>query len=521
MKTTVDDPAQTLDLSQGVKSQFIQTQAVRARYAVYGVALAVSISVWLIAIRAPLWLDETGSYWQISAGFSKIWSRQYISFPAYTYILWLSTKILGTSEIALRIPSVLAMLGAVYLLYLGARELFDRDTAMVAAVVFSLHPIVIFTSTGVRPYAFGALAVNAAILVLLRLRHSDSNWLAALFGFLAACIVYFHYLFAVILPAFVVCFFVLKRGDRKTVWRQFGVASAVFAVAFLPVIPGLRYLLSSPGTHVWEKSPSALDLIMTLAPNWLLPIFVVICFVAFLVAALRIRTQDSRIRFEPWRLVVCTSLVLTPILILYGISVGSSIHIFAFYHRLVAVPGIALCWALAMNRFRPPAMRVLFCLALAAAGACMYFSPHARQTHSLTWKYALEVAEKNAASDNAPVVICSEFIESIYVPMPPLNSAKESGFFSPLSYYKLTVPVVPLPLTLNDEAIRDGSQFLKEATRKHERFLALGAADRSYMTLDWLAQRTAGTYDVHELGIFDGIKVWEFDPRARVDDQRQ
>ena len=501
-------------------SKTLQSVGSRTRYALYAAVLAVSISLWLIAIRAPIWLDETGSYWQISGGFSRIWARQSLSFPAYSYILWLSTKILGTSETALRIPSVLAMLGAVYLLYIAAQELFDRDTAMVAAIVFSLHPIVIFTSTGVRPYAFGALAVNAAILTLLRLRHNDSNRLAALFGFFAACIVYFHYLFAVILPAFVVCFLVLKRGDRKTAWRQFGVASAVFAVAFLPVMPGLRYLFSAPGTHIWEKAPSALDLILTLAPNWLLPIFVGICFAAFLVAAARSRTDDSRTRFASWHLVVCAFLALTPILILYGISVGTSIHVFVFFHRLVAVPGIALCWALAMSRFRAPALRLLFCLTLAAASAYMYFNPHAKGTHSLTEKYALEVAEKNAAADNAPVVICSEFIESNHTEM-PVRLVKESGLFAPLSYYKLTVPVVPLPLALNDEAIRDGSRFLKEATRKHERFLALGAADRSFKTLDWLAQSTAGTYDVHELGIFDGIKVWEFEPRARIDDQRQ
>ncbi len=88
-------------------------------YAIYALALAASISVWFFAVRAPLWLDETYSYWLISSGFSGIWPRGSlsVSFPAYFYILWLSTKMIGTSEIALRIPSMLAMFGAVYLLY--------------------------------------------------------------------------------------------------------------------------------------------------------------------------------------------------------------------------------------------------------------------------------------------------------------------------------------------------------------------------------------------------------------------
>src|SRR5271165_1178150 len=204
----------------------------RVLYAIYGGALAVSISVWFIAIRAPLWLDETISVWQINAGFSGVPSRLGgLSFPAYSYILWFSTLILGKGEIALRIPEILAMLGAVYLLYLAARELFDRDVAIIAAVVFCLHPVVIFASIDVRPYAFGALAINAAILCLVHLRHNNSNWLAALFGVSAACIVYFHFLFAVILPALAISFFVVKSGDRKALWRQSGVALAAFALA--------------------------------------------------------------------------------------------------------------------------------------------------------------------------------------------------------------------------------------------------------------------------------------------------
>ena len=59
--------------------------------------------------------------------------------------------------------------------------------------------------------------------------------------------------------------------------------------------------------------------------------------------------------------------------------------------------------------------------------------------------------ENNASADNAPVIICSDFPEADYVPM-PMDSAKESRLFTQLSYYKLTVPVVPLPRALNEEA---------------------------------------------------------------------
>jgi 4-amino-4-deoxy-L-arabinose transferase-like glycosyltransferase len=485
-------------------------------YAIYALALGATISIWLIALRAPLWIDETGQYWQIYAGFSQIWPRHFmtLSSPEHAYILWLSTKLIGTSEAALRIPSTLAMLGAVYVLYLAARELFERDIAIIAAILFSLHPVVAFEAIDARPYAFGALVVNTSILVLLRLRHNDSEWLAALFGIAAACTVWFQYLFIVMLPALVLCFFVVKNCDRKTLWRQFGIAVAAFALAFLPVIPIMLFLFRTSKTHIVEPAPALLDLVRFLAPGSL---FVGVCItgcVAFLLRAARLQ-RYSLSRFEPSHLLICASLALIPSLLLYGVSVGTSVHPFLPpRHCLDAIPGIALCWAFVLSRFRSRILRLLFCLIFVTVTACTQFSSPLAKLHNPSWKDALQYAEKNASTDNAPVMICSEFPESDFVPM-PLDSPKSSKLFSPLSYYNVSVPVVPMPRELNGEAIRVGSSFLQEAAQKHERFLAL-ARRSSDKTLDWLTKNGAATHSVHQLGEHDGVVVLEFVPRQSV-----
>jgi hypothetical protein len=484
--------------------------------ALYGLALAGSISIWFIFVHAPLWLDEAGSYWQICAGFSKILSRQGdLSFPAYSYILWLSTKILGTSEIALRIPSIFAMLGAVYLLYLAARELFERDVAFIAVILFCLHPIVTFEAIDARPYAFAVLATNAAILIALRMRSNDSNWLAALFGLSAAWIVWFHFLFIVILPALVLCFAVVKTRDRKALRRQLGVALAAFTLAFLPVIPGLLSMFRTRQTHVYELAPKLVDLVRILAPGWLLPLICVAIPVALLVSAFATRQRDSQSHLEGRHILLCASLGLIPIFILYGVSVGTSIHLFKASHELVAVPGIALCWALVVSRFDSRIFRLLFCVLLLIATAFQSFNPPGASGRAYyTPKYALEFIQKNASVDNAPVLICSNYIESNYAAM-PLDSAKDSNYFAELSYYKLSVPVVPMPVALNAEAIRVGSQFLQEAARKHERFLAVGHKP-SYGTLDWLTRNAAPTHIVRKLFVSDEVTVLEFVPRTEV-----
>jgi len=485
----------------------------RLLYALYALALAVSISIWFLAIHANLWLDETGSYWVISRGFAKIWREQYISlgFPAYFYVLWLCSKILGTTPVALRIPSVVAMLAAAALLYLGARELFKRDVAIIAVVVFSLHRLIIAESVEIRPYAFATLATTLAIYLLLRLRRSNSSALAALFGLSAALIVYFHYLFAAILPAFVICFFVLKKGNRKALWRQFTIALAVFTAAFLPLIPSLRYLFRTSASHVYEAAPKFSDLFWTLASGWLSVAFIGAVFLALLIAAARPKQAAAPRPFETEKLLICASLGLIPILILYGISAATSIHMFAGRHRVVAIPGIALCWAFLVSRLRPSIVRLAFCVALVAMTAFeCYRAPAFRQPGD-SWKGALALAEKEASTDNAPVLVCSHFVESNYVPM-PLYAAKQSRYFAQLSYYKLTVPVVPLPQSLNSQAMQIGSQFLQHAAQNHERFFALGDPP-SYQTLDWLAQHASQNYSVRDLGILGQTRVLEFTPR--------
>jgi hypothetical protein len=493
------------------------------QYTIYALALAVAISTWFIVIRAPLWLDETVSMFLIKGGWAGILSRQvWPDAPAYSCLLWLWTKVMGTRELMLRISSVLPMLAAVYLLYRAARELFDRDVALIAAIVFCLHPIIIFAAIDVRPYAFAALAINATILALVHLRHNHSNWLAALFGFLAACIVEFQLLFAVILPALAVCFIASKIGDRKTLWRQLGIALVVFTLAFLPAIPRLQYMMHTSGTHVFSDAPMLLQLVSTITimagsvGGWFSMVprlggLVVVLVIFLLVAAAR-RRLDLRNHSDGWTVLLCTSLALVPILTLYVLSVGTSIHVFVPRYRLVAVPGIALCWALVVSWIDSRVLRLLFCTALVVVAACICFTAPSFQHHMYSWKIALAFVEKNASVDNAPVLICSDIPEADHMRMPVGTAIEETGILPPLSYYKLSVPVAPLPRTLNDEAIRAGSVFLQQQADR--RFLAMAFVE-SYGTLDWLAKAAGASDTVRELGVFDGVKVLEFVPRTQ------
>jgi hypothetical protein len=474
--------------------------------AIYAFALAASISLWFLAIRAPLWLDETVSMYLIQGGFSGIMSRQiWPDSPAYSCLLWLWTKAMGTGEITLRISSVLPMLAAVYLLYRTARALFRRDVAIIAALVFCLHPIVIFAAIDIRPYAFAVLALNAAILALVHLRHNDSNWLAVLLGLLTACAVDMQLLFGAILPAFALSLFALKGGDRKTLWRQLFVAFGAFALGFLPAFARLRYMLQTSTTHVFSETPKFSQLLSTVTIRALAIILVIFLLVAA-------RKHLLRPACDLDTALLCLSLALVPLGILYVLSVGTSVHVFVPRYRLVAVPGIALCWGVLVNKIDSRSLRLWLCVALVAVTACFSLGSKSAGVHQYTWKHALQFAQQNAAADDAPVLICSDLPEADYMRMPAGSAIETSGILPSLSYYKLTVPVIALPRSLNGEAMRVGSQWLQQAGNR--RFLAM-AFWQSYKTLDWLTKQAASTHDVHELGTFDAVKILEFVPRTQ------
>jgi hypothetical protein len=195
--------------------------------------------------------------------------------------------------------------------------------------------------------------------------------------------------------------------------------------------------------------------------------------------------------------------------------VGTSIHVFVPRYRLVAVPGIALCWALVASWINSRALRLLACTTILAVTAAIHLTTPLLRQHQYSWKYALDLVEKNASVDHAPVLICSDIPEADHMAMPVGPAILESGILPPLSYYPLSVPVTPLPRSLNDVAMRDGSRFLQEAAERHQRFLAMAFA-QSYDTLDWLKETGAGKFDVHELGQWDGVKVMEFVPHGRL-----
>ena len=473
-----------------------------------GLAVVAALSVWFLAIRAPLWLDETGSYWNIAGGFRQIWARsiKLNSFPAYYYILWLTNLMFGSKEIVLRIPSVLAMGATTYVVYRCGRELFSREVALIAAVLFILDRRIVFEAIDVRPYGFALLMTSLAIFSFMRWSKTNRPLDAALFGTACAWIFYFHYLFGCIVVAFAICY-VIERGRSAWVeWRQLAIASGCFVLLMLPVCARLWYLHQTRNTHVFAAAPAFRSLLRALAPGVVPFVFLGVGIIAVAAQKLSKPNLDSLRGFF-----VCATLAFVPAVILYGITLATPLHVFVERYEAVAVPGIALSWAWILTLVDSRPLRLLCCAALVTWGAYGYYTSPRAGLHGFTWKYPLEFADANAARDGAPLLICSDLPEADFQSM-PIGPASESVLFSPLSYYKIRARVVPMPRTLNEQARLIGRNVSSQAALHHERFLAIGFRP-SYPTLRWLEGVTSASHTARVVGSFDGIQVVEFDPQ--------
>ena len=477
--------------------------------AAYGVALAACISVWFLAVRAPLWTDETLSYWQIAGGFRQIWSRsiQGNSFAAYAYILWLTNTLFGSRGIVLRIPSILAMLAAVYVFYRCARELFDWDVALIATVCFILPRGIAFAAIDVRPYSFALLVTNLTIFLFLRWMKTGQTGYAALMGIAAAGIFYFHYLFSTILVALAVSYLLTRAPSLRTDLRQISIALGCFAIVLLPVLPRLRYIYQTRATHSFADAPQWKSVVDVLNPGTGQLLVLAGALLLAIVARQLLIPQRELLG----KLLLCASLALVPIFCLYAVSVTTSVHVFIPRYLLVATPGIALCWGWLCSLIDSRALRSLFCFAFVALCVGQAYSSPISRRHEESWKESLAFADANAANDHAPLLMCSPLIEADFQPMPAV--ASQSVLYAPLSYYKVSAPVVPLPRTLNAEAERQAAQFLLKAAPEHTRFLVL-APWPSLRIVDLLTYDSQATYTPRVLGKFDEIWVVEFVPNS-------
>ncbi|ADZ69753.1 glycosyltransferase family 39 protein [Polymorphum gilvum] len=144
--------------------------------------------------RTSLWYDEAVSWSQSSLPFgamvAAVAGDNYP--PLHNILLWAAIRLFGDGEVVLRLPSALASILAVWLLYRLGRSLFGPATGLLAAFLLALSPFQVWYAGEARMYALFAacgLAFLWAAAEALRRPCRRAFWLATL---AAALFLYCH-----------------------------------------------------------------------------------------------------------------------------------------------------------------------------------------------------------------------------------------------------------------------------------------------------------------------------------------
>jgi len=234
-----------------------------------GAILVLGVAIRFFNLgRRSLWLDEIiSSHATHIDSFPALiaWVKADVDqAPAFATVTWL-LRGLGDGEVAMRLPSAVAGVLTIFAVFLLTKRLFDSRTALIAALVTTILPFMVWYSQEARSYALLMLATTLQMLFVYRARRQGRlvDW--AGFTVFTIFSVYSHYLALASTAAaytYLLIGVVSDAMNSKAVAPQAARAAASVAVvtlAYLPWVHALSAFLRSSnhglaryaGPHAW------------------------------------------------------------------------------------------------------------------------------------------------------------------------------------------------------------------------------------------------------------------------------
>src|SRR3989344_8667485 len=144
--------------------------------------LLVGLILRLINLNQSLWLDEA-----INAVFVRSLDLKSLIFnyslsdfhpPLYHILMKGWVVLFGSSEIALRMPSVILGVASIYVIYKIAKKLFDEKTALISATLLATAPLHIYYSQEARMYMLASFFTIVSVYFFISVFVEDKlrNW---------------------------------------------------------------------------------------------------------------------------------------------------------------------------------------------------------------------------------------------------------------------------------------------------------------------------------------------------------
>lgn len=287
-----------------------------------------------------LWLDEVSNLNWVIHSFQYITEKSLTdpNGPVYQYIYKVWIEVFGISEFSIRmLPNIIASMIVWPLFYTG-RELFDRKTAYLTLVLFTLSTVFISYAQEARSYTLVALLSMYSfyyfIRVIKRGRFSDAVWYT-----LFNIILFFTHLTAVLILS--AQFFATLLYIR-TAFRRIAL---LYGGMFISVVLLAVWLLNNSffggNESTWYAVPELGDITKMLSIYLNKKQVLHILYIALAIYLLRLVLDKQRAELKNKELMLVLFWGVLPILVMFVASVYYNPRFIPRY-MLIAVPGLLL-----------------------------------------------------------------------------------------------------------------------------------------------------------------------------------
>ena len=344
------------------------------------VPAAVSGVLGIYQLGAPsLWIDEALTAWAIDQSYRDLLHE--IQFGHFALVkTW--AELAGTSEVALRLPSVVGGVVAVLLMYGLARTMFDERIGFVAALLLALNPFVVMWSQQARAYSIVVALVIAATWLLLRALEKNGLHAWAAYVVVLICLIFWQTFSALVfLPAHVL------MGWRSWGARISWCIAAAYSVPWFMHI-GNRHELELPTS--WIQEPTVGDVVQALTQlSGALGIGLALAIVGMAFA-------------ERYRALLGTWALLPLVLSLVASLIDP---VFVSRYLIVSCPAFAMLGAIALARLtgRLRAVAVVAVSAGTIVGLVLWYSPDGSDNwNGENWRAATAMVMRDGGARVVP-----------------------------------------------------------------------------------------------------------------------
>lgn len=181
----------------------------------------------MVGVSVPsFWTDEAATVSAVNREFPELWSMLGTVdavHGAYYILMYGWTRIFGFSELAMRLPSLLAVAVAAGLLMALCRRLGGTAYGITAAAIFVILPRVQYVATDARSYALTVLGAVLATYLLVVIRESPSRLRWLWYGLTGLVTVSLSFYAVLLIAAHAVTLLADERLRRH--WRALALAS--------------------------------------------------------------------------------------------------------------------------------------------------------------------------------------------------------------------------------------------------------------------------------------------------------